>query len=189
MPVATFRSTCVTSLDRLNSNFTFPPDCSCMRLLITYVHRTVFFNSLYHKYFLRPKCSVAFCEYVFIFWYSHTITNFEFRIFVVMHNTILIRTISVWDGSESNNDVDDDDNASLDSLIVSSLSLPSDSSDSFYFFAKSIEGITCSTFKSIKDHFSSSEKCHCAALKTFFFFFHVETSWSCITGKFSNRFF
>ena len=44
-----------------------------------------------HKDFFRPICSAALCEKVFIFWYSHMITNFEFKIFVIILSNIFNR--------------------------------------------------------------------------------------------------
>ena len=41
-----------------------------------------------HKYFLTLTWNVAFCKKFFIFWYSHMVANFGFRIFVIMLNTI-----------------------------------------------------------------------------------------------------
>ena len=46
-----------------------------------------------HKDFLKSNWCTDFCENNFVFWKSQMITNFEFRIFVIMLNTIVnIRT-------------------------------------------------------------------------------------------------
>lgn len=47
------------------------------------------FYFLHDKNFLRPIWSVALCKNIFIFWYPHRLTKFEFRIFVIMLNTIV----------------------------------------------------------------------------------------------------
>ena len=43
-----------------------------------------FYFFLSHKNFYQLIWSVAFCKNVFIFWYSDKITNFKFRIFIII---------------------------------------------------------------------------------------------------------
>ena len=50
------------------------------------------FNFFNHKSFFRPIWNIAFCKYVFIFWYSNSITNFKFRIFIA---NVFIRVLYV----------------------------------------------------------------------------------------------
>ena len=54
----------------------------------------IIFYFLDLKDFLRWIRSVVFSMIVRVFWYSHMVTNFEFRIFVIMSNTIVI--ICTW---------------------------------------------------------------------------------------------
>ena len=42
------------------------------------------FNFFCHKNFFRPIWSVTFRKNIFIFWYSHMVTNFKFRIFIIL---------------------------------------------------------------------------------------------------------
>ena len=50
-------------------------------------------NSIFYflddKEFFRQIWGVALCKNIFILWHSHTITNFEFRILIIMANTTL----------------------------------------------------------------------------------------------------
>ena len=67
-----------------------PPSTPCSYALA----KVEFFYFFDQKDFLRPIWCVELCKIVFVFWYSHMITYFEFRIFVVILNTIF--NISIW---------------------------------------------------------------------------------------------
>ena len=60
-----------------------PTTYSPLRWLIIYVHGTTSLNFSIKKIF-RPTWSVTFCKNIFIFWYSNNITNFKFRIFIII---------------------------------------------------------------------------------------------------------
>ena len=59
----------------------------------TNTHPSIF-NFFNHKLFFRPIWSIAFRKIVFIFWYSNTITNFKFWVFII---SFFIRiSLCVW---------------------------------------------------------------------------------------------
>ena len=70
--------------------YSFSRIFSPLRLLIICVHGTLFLTFLIKKKIFWPIWFVAFCKNYFIFWYSHIITNFEFRIFIIMLNVEVI---------------------------------------------------------------------------------------------------
>ena len=72
-----------------NSSSYVPTIPSSLWSSITYVQGIVFLYFLNYKYFLTPNCCVSFCKYVSMFWYFHMVTNFKFRVFVIMMNTIV----------------------------------------------------------------------------------------------------
>ena len=53
---------------------------------ITYPHGTVFLTLLITKNSFTPVWNITFWKNLFIFWYSYTITNFKFRIFIITFN-------------------------------------------------------------------------------------------------------
>ena len=73
-----------------------PTVSSPLRSLITYVHRIVFLTFFNHKKFFRPIWSVNFCKNVFTFWNSNSITNFNFRIFIINFLSRLIDFLIDW---------------------------------------------------------------------------------------------
>ena len=60
-----------------------PKVSSLLISLITYIHGTICFILLITKASLE-QFGVTFWKNILVFWYSHMITNFEFRIFIVM---------------------------------------------------------------------------------------------------------
>ena len=46
--------------------------------------RNSFLNFFNHKNFFRPISKITFCKNVLKFWYSYMITNFKFRIFLII---------------------------------------------------------------------------------------------------------
>ena len=74
-----------------------PTISSPLRPLITYVHGTGFFKFFDYNYLFWGIWSVAFCKNILVFWYSHMTTSFEFRIFVIILDTILSIRYSVFD--------------------------------------------------------------------------------------------
>ena len=71
------------------SNNFFPVKIICNICL-----RHSIFNFFNQKNFFRPIWSVTFCKNVFIFWYSKNITNFKFKIFISLLESICILDVT-----------------------------------------------------------------------------------------------
>ena len=66
-----------------------PTISSPLRVLITYVHGTVFFLLSWSKRFRQTKLSVSLCKNNSLIWYHTILINFEVSVFIIILSTMV----------------------------------------------------------------------------------------------------